>query len=46
MAADAVLRFAGQPAPVRALLEGTAGCSTFLGGLILREADWLDEHIA
>src|SRR5690606_24512150 len=27
--------------PARALVEGTAGCSTFLAGLIEREADWL-----
>ena len=35
-------RFGGQPGPVRALLEGTAGCSAFLAGLIAREADWLE----
>jgi glutamate-ammonia-ligase adenylyltransferase len=35
-------RFGGQPEPVRALLEGAAGCSTFLAGLIAREADWLE----
>ncbi len=46
MAADAADRFASQPAPVRALLEGTAGCSTFLGGLIAREADWLEAALA
>ena len=46
MAADARARFAAQPEAVRALLEGTAGCSTFLGGLILREADWLEQALA
>ena len=35
-------RFGGQPESVRALLEGAAGCSTFLAGLIGREADWLE----
>jgi len=35
-------RFGGQPEPVRALLEGAAGCSAFLAGLIAREADWLE----
>ena len=35
-------RFGGHDAAVRALLEGTAGCSTFLAGLIEREADWLE----
>ena len=32
--------------PPRALLEGTAGCSGFLAGLIEREADWLREALA
>ena len=35
-------RFGGQPEAVRALLEGAAGCSAFLAGLIAREADWLE----
>ncbi|HRO12318.1 MAG TPA: bifunctional [glutamine synthetase] adenylyltransferase/[glutamine synthetase]-adenylyl-L-tyrosine phosphorylase, partial [Amaricoccus sp.] len=34
-------RFGDLPGPARALVEGTAGCSTFLAGLIEREADWL-----
>ena len=34
-------RFGDLPGPARELLEGTAGCSPFLAGLILREADWL-----
>ena len=46
MAADAAARFAAQPEAVRALLEGTAGCSAFLAGLIAREADWLEEILA
>ncbi|MCB2134417.1 MAG: glutamine-synthetase adenylyltransferase [Rhodobacteraceae bacterium] len=45
-AAEALARFAGQPAELRALLEGTAGCSPFLGGLMLREADWLEAALA
>ncbi|MFO1209552.1 MAG: bifunctional [glutamine synthetase] adenylyltransferase/[glutamine synthetase]-adenylyl-L-tyrosine phosphorylase [Amaricoccus sp.] len=45
-ASDAALRFAAQPAPVRALLQGTAACSPFLAGLIAREADWLDQALA
>ena len=42
MAADVAARFAAHPEAVRALLAGTAGCSTFLAGLISREADWLE----
>ncbi len=45
-AADAAARFASQPAPVRALLEGTAAGSPFLAGLIAREADWLEAALA
>ncbi len=41
LAAGIAERFADLPGPARALLEGTAGCSGFLAGLIEREADWL-----
>jgi glutamate-ammonia-ligase adenylyltransferase len=44
--ADIAARFAAQPPPVRALLEGAAGCSGFLAGLIAREADWLEQALA
>ena len=39
--AEIAARFADLPGPARELLEGSAGCSPFLAGLILREADWL-----
>ncbi len=39
--AEVAERFGDLPAPARELLEGTAGCSAFLGGLIQREAEWL-----
>jgi glutamate-ammonia-ligase adenylyltransferase len=45
-AADVRARFAGQPPEVRALLEGAAGCSPFLAGLMRREADWLEAALA
>ena len=35
-------RFGGQPPEVRSLLEGTAGCSPYLAGLMQAEADWLE----
>jgi len=35
-------RFAALSPDLRALAEGTAGCSPFLGGLLLREADWIE----
>jgi len=31
---------------IRALLEGTAGCSPYLAGLMIREADWLETALA
>ncbi|WP_093968500.1 glutamine-synthetase adenylyltransferase [Actibacterium lipolyticum] len=43
---DVSERFAAQPAEVRALLEGTAGCSPFLKGLMEREAEWLENAIS
>lgn len=41
-AAELLDRFASQPEAVRALIGGTAACSGFLRGAMLREADWLD----
>lgn len=43
--AEVGARFAAQPPGVRALLEGTAGCSPFLKGLMEREAAWLEEGL-
>lgn len=45
-AADVRARFAGQPPELRALVEGAAGCSPFLAGLMQREADWLEAALA
>ncbi len=39
-------RFAALAPELRALLEGTAGCSPYLAGLMLREADWLEVALA
>ena len=39
-------RFAAQPPEILALLDGTAGCSPYLAGLMEREADWLDTALA
>ncbi|MEM6887775.1 MAG: glutamine-synthetase adenylyltransferase [Pseudomonadota bacterium] len=43
---DAAAGVAGLTAETRALLEGTAGCSPFLAGLIEKEADWLGDMLA
>jgi len=40
-AAEAVAAFATLPDNLRALIGGTAGCSPYLRGLLLRERDWL-----
>ncbi|WP_212524667.1 glutamine-synthetase adenylyltransferase [Actibacterium sp. MT2.3-13A] len=40
--AEVLARFAAQPPEIRALLEGTAGCSPFLKAAMEREADWLE----
>ncbi|WP_414897618.1 glutamine-synthetase adenylyltransferase [Rhodovulum sp. YEN HP10] len=45
-AAEAADRFAAQPPEIRTLLEGTAGCSPYLWGLMTREADWLEDLLA
>src|SRR5690606_37140949 len=39
-------RFAALAPELRALLEGTAGCSPYLAGLIDREADWVEAMLA
>ncbi len=44
--ADIAERFGDLEGPARSLLEGTAGCSSFLAGLIRREADWLRQALA
>ena len=44
--AEVLGRFAGQPPEIRALLAGTAGCSSYLKGLMEREADWLEPALA
>ena len=45
-AADVAGRLAPSDTPTGALVEGTAGCSPYLGGLIGREADWLATALA
>jgi len=45
-AAEAADRFAGQPPELRGLLAGTAGCSPYLLGLMMREAEWLEEALS
>ncbi len=45
-ASDVALRFADQPREVRDLLCGSAGCSPYLSGLMLRHADWLETALA
>ena len=42
-AADLAAGFADLPDPLRDLMAATAGCSPYLRGLMLREADWLRE---
>jgi glutamate-ammonia-ligase adenylyltransferase len=44
--AEIAALFAAEPPQVRALLEGVAGCSSFLAGLMRREADWLRAALA
>ena len=39
-------RFAGLAPELRALVEGTAGCSPYLAGLMTREADWIEAALA
>ncbi|MBT8475575.1 MAG: glutamine-synthetase adenylyltransferase, partial [Alphaproteobacteria bacterium] len=44
--AEAAATFADQPPEVREVLEGAAGCSPYLKGLMEREADWLAAALA
>lgn len=44
--ADVAARFAALAPELRALLEGAAGCSPFLAGLMEKEADWLESALA
>jgi glutamate-ammonia-ligase adenylyltransferase len=44
-AADVADRFASLTPDLRGLLEGTAGCSPYLAGLIQSEADWLEDAL-
>ncbi len=44
--ADAGARFGALAPELRALLEGAAGCSPYLAGLIAREAEWLEPALA
>ncbi|MFO1104869.1 MAG: bifunctional [glutamine synthetase] adenylyltransferase/[glutamine synthetase]-adenylyl-L-tyrosine phosphorylase [Amaricoccus sp.] len=44
--AEVAALFAGEGEAVRALLAGAAGCSTYLDGLIRREAEWLRAALA
>ena len=43
--ADVAASFGDVGGPARELLDGTAGCSTFLAGLMQREAAWLREAL-
>ena len=45
-AAEVPARLAALPPGLRALLEGAAGCSPFLAGLMTKEADWLEAALA
>lgn len=42
---DAVEKLSWATGPVRDLIEGTASCSPFLGGLMVRDSDWLAEAV-
>lgn len=44
--ADAVAPFAALPPETRSVLEGTAGCSPYLRGLMAREEAWLVEALS
>ncbi|MBW6505753.1 MAG: glutamine-synthetase adenylyltransferase [Rhodobacteraceae bacterium] len=40
--ADAAARFGALAPEVQGLIAGAAGCSPYLGGLVMREAEWLE----
>ncbi|MGO4914983.1 glutamine-synthetase adenylyltransferase [Pseudogemmobacter sp. W21_MBD1_M6] len=44
--ADARALFADMPPEIADLTEGAGGCSPYLNGLMLREADWLREALS
>ncbi|WP_343082080.1 glutamine-synthetase adenylyltransferase [Ostreiculturibacter nitratireducens] len=44
--AEARALFPGLPPEILALVEGAAGCSPYLGGLIAKEAGWLEGALA
>lgn len=44
--ADVAARFAGLAPELRALIDGTAGCSPFLADLMLKEAGWIEAALA
>ncbi len=41
LGAEVAARFTDAPAELRALIEGAAGCSPYLAGLAVKEADWI-----
>ncbi|MCB2129724.1 MAG: glutamine-synthetase adenylyltransferase [Rhodobacteraceae bacterium] len=45
-AADVAGRFSALDPALRGLLEGAAGCSPYLGHLMLREADWIEAALS
>ena len=44
--ADAAARFGALTPELRGLIAGAAGCSPFLGGVMQREAEWLEAALA
>jgi [glutamine synthetase] adenylyltransferase / [glutamine synthetase]-adenylyl-L-tyrosine phosphorylase len=44
--AEALEQLRDLPPELRPLIEGTAGCSPYLGGLMKREGDWLSQALA
>lgn len=45
-AADVLARFPALPPELRDLIAGTAGCSPYLAGLMMKEADWIEPALA
>ena len=43
---EARARFAGLAPELQALIAGAAGCSPYLGGLLQREAEWIEAALA
>ncbi|QPM89429.1 bifunctional [glutamine synthetase] adenylyltransferase/[glutamine synthetase]-adenylyl-L-tyrosine phosphorylase [Pseudooceanicola algae] len=46
LGADARARFPDLDGDLASLIEGTAGCSPYLAGLIAKEADWLPQALS